>query len=777
MASFDFKNIETKWSPKYEGFSGYHGLDESGKEKMYVLQEFPYPSGSGLHVGHAFSMTGSDVFARYMRMRGKNVLFPMGWDAFGLPTENYAIKTGIKPQEATKANTEKYKNQMMSLGLSFDWEREVNTTDPSYYKWTQWIFIKLFEKGLAYKQEMPINWCPKDKIGLANEEVIDGKCERCGTQTVRRNISQWIVKITDYAERLIDGLDQTTFISKVKAAQVNWIDKRVGAKIKFGLASDENEYIEVFTTRPDTLMGATFMVISPEHPLVEKIMSSGGETEEIKKYIGEAKKKSDMERAELSKDKTGVFSGVMAINPGNGKQIPVWIADYVLMGYGTGAIMSVPSHDERDGEFAKKYNLPIDNEFVPDDKMIDLVVSKGVGEKAINYHLRDWIFSRQHYWGEPIPMVNCPSCGWVSVPLEQLPVVLPEVEHYQPTETGESPLANISEWVETKCPKCGGAAKRETDTMPNWAGSDWYFLRYLDPNNDKEISSMEKMEKWMPVDVYVGGDEHNTLHLLYSRFIYQFLWDLGVMPKNCPEPYNRRLSHGVILGPDGNRMSKSKGNVINPDVVMEKYGTDALRTYMMFMGPFDATMVWNERSLVGVKRFLDRFYSFVVENSGKWSMTDRKNEVLINKLVKEVGEDFNDFKFNTAVARFMETLNALIKNEGQISDSDLGRMVRAIAPLAPFVSEELWSDLSGDFSVHTQPWPDYDEKLIKSEKIKISVQVNGKVRGVVEVNADAGEEEVKNEALQNENVKKYFVDKEIKKVIYIEGRTISFVLA
>lgn len=769
--SYDFKEAENKWLDRYEIFSGYKGKDFGDKKKKYILVEFPYPSGSGLHVGHAFSMTGADVYARFQRMKGFNVMFPMGWDAFGLPTENYAIKMGLKPQVVTKENTDMFRKQMKRLAFSFDWEREVDTTDPDYYKWTQWIFTKLFEKGLAHKQEMAINWCPSCKIGLANEEVVDGKCERCGTETERRTISQWVVKITAYAERLLDGLKDTNFIDKVKAAQTNWIDKRTGAKIRFAV-KDSQEILEVFTTRPDTLLGATFMVIAPEHKLVNKVIDN----EEVRKYVADTKKKSEMERTELSKEKTGVFSGLFAINPLTGKEIPVWIADYVLASYGTGAIMAVPSHDERDEAFATKYGLEIDREFVPDETLIETVVSKGVGEKSVNYHLRDWIFSRQHYWGEPIPMVKCPVCGWVTVPEEQLPVRLPEVEKYQPTDSGESPLANITEWVETTCPKCGGKAKRETDTMPNWAGSDWYFLRYIDPKNNEKLADIKKMEYWMPVDVYVGGDEHNTLHLLYSRFIYQFLYDLGAVPKNIPEPYDKRLSHGVILGPDGNRMSKSHGNVIVPDSVADVFGTDVLRTYMMFMGPFDATMAWNERSLVGVKRFIERFFSLVTEKKGKYEVTEVKGMEVVHRLVKGVGEDIAEFKYNTAVAKMMEAVNELTKSEVQIADNELSMFVRVLAPFAPFAAEELWGVLGREFSVHTAEWPGYDEKYLVSDVMTLSVQINGKLRGTVEVAPDATEETVRKAAQEQEKVKKYLDAGTVRKVIYIQGKTINFVV-
>lgn len=774
MKNFDFNEVEDKWKQKLEGFGGYKGVDmDLSRKKFYMLTEFPYPSGSGLHVGHAFSMTGADVYARFQRMKGKNVVFPMGWDAFGLPTENFAIKTGIKPQEATKQNTDKFKLQMESLGFSFDWDREVNTTDPAYYKWTQWIFTKLFEKGLAYKQEMPINWCPSCKIGLANEEVINGKCERCGTGVEKRTQSQWVVKITAYADKLIDGLSQTDFIEKVKASQINWIDRREGAKVRFQLF-DSEEQIEVFTSRVDTLAGATFLVVAPEHKLVERVKDRF----EVQEYLNRVKNKSELERTDLNKDKTGVFSGLYAINPYTKEQIPVWIADYVLMSYGTGAIMAVPSHDERDGEFAKKFNVKIDWEFKPDLSMIEWVTNNGVGEVAVTYHLRDWIFSRQHYWGEPIPMIYCENDGWVSVSESELPVVLPEVEAYQPTDTGESPLANIKEWVQTVCPKCGGLAKRETDTMPNWAGSDWYFLRYIDPKNNQSLADEEKLKYWLPVDIYVGGDEHNTLHLLYSRFIYQFLWDLGVVPKEYPEPYKKRLSHGIILGPDGNKMSKSKGNVIVPGEMIQKYGADAVRMYMMFMGPFDATMAWNEQALVGVKRFVDRLYRLVaekVENKALFEQSDKEIKVLINRLVKESGDDLSSFKFNTIVARLMGLLNQLEKN-GMVSTDDLKKVVLVMAPMAPFVSEELWEMLGGDFSVHSQNWPKYDETLMVSDLVKLSVQINGKFRGVVELHPEAEESEVMDKIKRESNLSKYLENGQITKTIYIKGKTINLVV-
>ena len=781
----------------------YRAVDFSEREKRYILVEFPYPSGSGLHVGHAFSFIAADIYSRYLRMQGKNVLFPMGWDAFGLPTENYAIKTGQKPQLVTQQNTETFKRQMHELGLSFDWEREINTTDPSYYKWTQWIFIKLWEKGLAYKTEMPINWCPSCKVGLANEEVVDGKCERCGAETTRRRISQWVVKITAYADRLIEGLNKTDFIDKVRAAQINWIGRSSGASVKFPL-KDNGEPLEIFTTRPDTLWGATFMVIAPEHPLVEKILDNA----EVAQYVEEARKKSELERTELSREKTGVFSGLMAINPCTGREIPIWISDFVLATYGTGAIMAVPAHDERDHAFAKKFNLPIVpvieapaawdyNEAayvgyegksinsgvisgLPTAEAIPAAIrwleEQGLGKESVSYHLRDWIFSRQHYWGEPIPMIYCQDCGWNPVPETDLPVVLPEVEAYQPTDTGESPLAAIESWVKTTCPRCGKPARRETDTMPNWAGSDWYFLRYCDPHNDHALADMEKLRYWMPVDVYIGGDEHNTLHLLYSRFIYQFLHDIGAVPPEIPEPYQVRLSHGVILGPDGQRMSKSRGNVIVPDSYVEKYGADALRAYMMFIGPFDATMAWNERAFMGVRRFLDRFNAFVTGCKGKYADTDPAMKRIIHKLIKAVGEDLSSFKFNTAVAKMMEALNDLQDINGAVSDADLRDLVKTTAPIIPFMAEELWKLLGGEGTVHAHMWAEYDPELVLDILIEIPIQVNGKLRGKLEISRDASEEEVRQQASQIESVARFLQRGEVIKVIYRKGQLINFVV-
>jgi leucyl-tRNA synthetase len=789
----DFKLIEEKWQKYWEEHPEISSANnDSKKGKKYVLVEFPYPSGSGLHIGHTFSFTGGDVYARFKRMQGLNVLFPMGWDAFGLPTENYAIKMKRKPQEITRENTDMFRKQMKKLAFSFDWSREVNTTDPKYYKWTQWIFIQLFKKGLAYKKEMPINWCPSCKIGLANEEVVDGKCERCGAEVSRRNISQWVVKITDYADKLIEGLNETNFIDKVKQAQVNWIGKSEGAKIKFKI-KDSEKYLEVFTTRPDTLFGATFMVIAPEHELSLEMAKTN---EEIKKYIADSRKKSDLERTELSKDKTGVFSGLYAINPVNNKEIPVWISDFVLANYGTGAIMSVPAHDERDNAFAKKFGLEIIsvyndeekvinseflNELTKEEalvKMIKWIEEKGIGEKTASYHLRDWIFSRQHYWGEPIPMVNCPKCGWVPVPDDQLPIVLPEVEAYEPTDDGKSPLSKIESFVKTKCPVCGEEAERETDTMPNWAGSDWYFLRYIDPYNDIEIASQELMKYWSPVDIYIGGDEHNVLHLLYSRFIYKFLWDLGAVPKEIREPYYKRISHGVILGPDNQRMSKSRGNVIVPEQVSEVYGVDVVRMYLMFMGPFDSTMAWNEKTVAGVKRFLERFDRFINLHSD--SQTDSSDEVkvIINKLIKGVTEDLETFKYNTAVAKMMEALNSLMAiREIKIGLNELKILIKLIAPLAPYTAEEL-NSLWEKTSVHMTEWPIIDEKYLVEEEITIMIAINGKVRSELKVNSTKQNDKdyVLDLAKKDVNIIRWLGTNDIVKEVYVSGKMVNLVI-
>ncbi len=828
-----FLEIEKKWGEVWEKEGWYQAKDESAKKKKYVLVEFPYPSGSGLHVGHAFSMVGADVYARKKRMEGNEVMFPMGWDAFGLPTENHAIKTGRKPQEVTKENTDTFREQMKRMAFSVDWDREVNTTDPSYYKWTQWIFLQLFKQGLAFKEEKPINWCPDCKTGLANEEVVDGKCERCGSKAGKKNLSQWVLRITEYADRLSEDLDEIDFPKRVVAAQRNWIGKSSGGKVRFKVKGKEEE-LEVFTTRPDTLWGVTFMVLAPEHKLVGEL-----EDQKVRDYVKEAGNKSELERAELSKEKTGVDTGLVAINPVNDKEIPIWVSDFVLGSYGTGAIMAVPAHDQRDWEFATKFKLDIipvvdtgedwdyskgsykevskgkmiNSDFIngmkPEEaikKTIGWLSEKGIGEEAVSYHLRDWIFSRQHYWGEPIPMVYCKSCaqkeiswwetkegenfkskfklskeqkkgvvGWFPVTEKELPIELPEVEKYEPTGTGESPLAEIAEWVECECPNCGGKGKRETDTMPNWAGSSWYFLRYVDSKNDKELGDMEKLKKWMPVDIYFGGDEHTTLHLLYSRFWHKFLYDLGVVPGS--EPYQRRVVHGVILGSDGNRMSKSKGNGVSPDDVWEEYGVDATRTYLMFIGPYEGTMAWDDRALKGVRRFLERFEK-LIGNGKKDVVSSDRVKVIVNKTVKKVSEDVDGIRFNTGVAALMKALNELGKEKDELGKKEKEMLIKVLGVYAPYLSEELWERMGNEGSVHWSVWPKWEEKYLLDEKVEIPVSVNGKVRGRVEVETNKvdDQEEILKLAREDGAVKEWIKDKEIVKEIYVVGRMVNFVV-
>lgn len=806
----DFKVIEAKWQKYWaehpELYSSENSKSNNLKsKKKYILVEFPYPSGSGLHVGHAFSFTGGDIYARYKRMQGNNVLFPMGWDAFGLPTENYAIKTKRKPQEVTRENTEKFKSQMKNLAYSFDWEREINTSDPNYYMWTQWIFIQLFKKGLAHKEEMPINWCPSCKIGLANEEVVGGSCERCGSEVERKTISQWVVNITKYADKLIEGLSKTDFIDKVKRAQINWIGKSEGAKINFQLSINNNQLktntLEVFTTRPDTLPGVTFMVIAPEHELVKSLKSKVEKEkwEEIENYVMNSRKKSDLERTELNKQKTGVFTGFYAINPFNQKQIPIWISDFVLCGYGTGAIMGVPAHDERDKAFAKKFKLPIVPVIEKKDayeKMLNFLEEKKIGERSASYHLRDWIFSRQHYWGEPIPMIYCEKDDWVPVLEEDLPIELPEVEAYEPTDDGQSPLSKIDSFVMCKCPICGGEARRETDTMPNWAGSDWYYLAYCFANkiNNQETitkkqnskiktddtfinifsSSQEELKKWLPVDIYIGGDEHNTLHLLYSRFIYLFLYDIGVLPKEIPEPYFKRMSHGVILGPDNQRMSKSRGNVVVPETIADKYGVDVLRLYLMFMGPFTGTMAWNEKTLMGIKRFLDRFEVFIDKQIKYKGDSSDKARLIINKTIKEIGNDLDNFGFNTAIAKLMEAINTIDK----AGKEDLKKLIQLLAPMAPYSAEEAWQKLGERNSVHQSNWPDYNKDLLVSHTVTLPVAINGKMREKLEIERDkVGDKEyIMNLVENNEKIKKWLLGKKVEKEILVPGKMLNLVI-
>jgi len=792
MKAYKHKLIEKKWQKSWEKQEFFRAEDGSSKPKYYCLIEFPYPSGAGLHVGHVRSQTALDIIARKKRMDGFNVLYPIGWDAFGLPTENFAIKTGKHPTVVTKENIAIFKKQIKSLGISFDWSREIDTTDPNYYKWTQWIFLKLFEKGLAYKKEMPINWCPKCKIGLANEEVIDGKCERCGTQSERRNMAQWMLKITEYADRLIEDLETVEYLEKIKSQQINWIGRSYGAEIKFKIANSK-EQITVFTTRPDTIFGATFLVLSPEHELVSKITTAQHEAE-VLKYQDDARKKSELERTQLQKEKTGVFTGASAINPMTGKEIPIFIADYVLTSYGTGAIMAVPAHDERDFEFAKKYNLEIIKVIVggegetcwsgegkmmnsseyddlsnieATDRIISKLESQNVGKKMTQYHLRDWVFSRQHYWGEPIPIVYCEKCGTVPLNEKDLPLKLPMVEKYEPTDNGESPLAAITEWVNTKCPRCGESARRETDTMPNWAGSSWYFLRYIDPKNKTALADADKLKYWMPIDLYNGGMEHTTLHLLYSRFWNKFLYDIGAVPVS--EPYQRRVSHGMILAPDGQKMSKSRGNVINPDDIVQEFGADVLRMYEMFMGPYDQAVNWDLNGVRGTRRFIEKIFNF-----DKF-VDDENSEVtsLLHKTIKKVTEDIDGRYFNTAVSAMMIFLNKI--SELGCSKQTFKTFLQLLSPFVPHLAEELWTKMGEENSIFLTTWPKYLENLLVGATIEVVVQVNGKLRDKLSVAPDISEEEIRKLALASENVQKFLEGKEPKKVIYVKGKLVSVV--
>lgn len=749
---YDPQKIEPKWQKYWEKLGLYKAEDSSKKPKRYILVEFPYPSGDGLHVGHARSYSALDTMAKKKRMQGYNVLFPMGWDAFGLPTENYAIKTGVHPIEVTKKNIETFKKQMKSLGLSFDWSREINTTDPEYYKWTQWIFLQFFKKGLAYQTEMPINWCPKCKIGLANEEVVDGKCERCGAETGKRNKKQWLLKITAYADRLIEDLKLVDYPERIKIQQINWIGRSEGVEIDF---SD----IKVFTTRPDTILGATFLVLSPDHPKSKTFKNL-----QVKDYINKS-------RVNYNKEKTGVFSGEYAINPATNEKIPIWIADYVLMDYGTGAIMAVPDCDERDKEFAQKYNLEIKKtELVDSEKIVKKIKAK----QMINYHLRDWIFTRQHYWGEPIPLIHCEKCGVVPVDEKDLPVELPYVKDYEPTDTGESPLSAIKKWVNVKCPKCGGKAKRETDTMPNWAGSNWYYLRYCDPKNKKELANMKKLKYWMPVDLYNGGMEHVTLHLLYSRFVYKFLYDIGVVP--TLEPYQRRCAHGMVLGSDGKKMSKSLGNVINPDEIVEKYGADSLRLYELFMGPYEDAISWSTEGFQGCSRFLKKVWNVFQDQEKIKEKTSSKLTRKLHYTIKKVGEDIDNMKFNTAVSFMMEFVNLWTGKDEFLSKKDAESFLKILAPFCPHIAEELWANLDKKKSIFLESWPEYDEKLIKKEMIELVIQINGKMRDKIEVKSDISEDEAKKIVLSNDKIKSWLNNQEPKKIIFVKNKLINIVI-
>lgn len=797
------KDIEKKWQDIWDNEEAFKvGLDKS-KPKYYALVEFPYPSGQGLHVGHPRPYTAMDIVARKRRMQGYNVLFPMGWDAFGLPTENYAIKNKIHPKIVTKNNVAHFKEQLKALGYSFDWSREVNTTDENYYKWTQWIFLQLFKKGLAYKSEMPINFCTSCKVGLANEEVVNGLCERCGSEVIRKMQSQWMLKITDYADKLIDGLDQVDYIEKVKVSQKNWIGRSEGAEVQFKL-KDKEETLLIYTTRPDTLFGATYMVISPEHPLIEKYKEDIENYSEIVAYREQAARKSDFERTELAKDKTGVcLKGISAINPVNNKEIPVWVSDYVLMSYGTGAIMAVPAHDTRDWDFAKKFGLPIievvaggdvQNEAFTDvatgklcnsdfldgmevkdakEAIINWLEEKGIGHRKVNFKLRDWVFSRQRYWGEPIPIIKCPCCGYVPLDESELPLRLPEVESYMPTDTGESPLAAMRDWVETICPKCGQKAERETDTMPQWAGSSWYFLRYTDPDNQEAFASKEALEYWMPVDWYNGGMEHTTLHLLYSRFWHKFLYDQELVP--CNEPYKKRTSHGMILGENGEKMSKSRGNVVNPDDIVNEFGADTLRTYEMFIGAFDLSAAWSMEGVKGCRRFLDRVWKLqdmLIEGEEYRPELETK----LHQTIKKVSNDFENLKFNTAIAAMMGLVNDFYK-ANSITKGEFATLILLLNPVAPHMTEELWEMFYAQKGkAYQQKWPEYDEAKTIESTVEIAVQINGKVKATVLVSLDEEETSVKEKAHAIPAIADLIEGKSIVKEIYVKGRILNIVI-
>ncbi len=797
---YDYTSIEKKWQNIWDEKHAFEAKNDYSKPKYFALVEFPYPSGQGLHIGHPRPYTALDIVSRKKRMQGYNVLFPMGWDAFGLPTENYAIKNKIHPRTVTENNVKRFKAQLKMLGLSFDWSREINTTDPEYYKWTQWIFLQLFKHGLAYKKEMAVNFCTSCKVVLANEEVVNGVCERCGSEVIRKVKSQWMLKITDYADRLIDDLEPLDFIERVKTQEINWIGRSYGAEVDFSTTYGDN--IRVFTTRPDTLFGATYMVIAPEHKLIDKWKDSLKNYDEILKYRADAAKKSDFERTELAKDKTGVrLDGVCAINPVTEKQIPIFVSDYVLATYGTGAIMAVPAHDTRDWEFAKKFDLPIievvaggdvQNEPFTDvatgnmvnsgfldglsvedakKKIIEYLTEKGIGEKKTNFKLRDWVFSRQRYWGEPVPLVYCEKCGWVPIPEEELPLKLPELDAYEPTDNGESPLSKATEWVNTTCPKCGGEAKRETDTMPNWAGSSWYFLRYCDPNNCDALAAKEALDYWMPVDWYNGGMEHVTLHLLYSRFWSKFLYDIGVL--SCKEPYLKRTAHGMILGENGEKMSKSRGNVINPDDIVRDYGADALRLYEMFIGDFEKSAPWSQASIKGCRRFLERVAALTDMVKGTGSTP--RLESLFHKTVKKVTEDIDGMKFNTAIAALMSLINE-IYSVGTLTKDELKTFTLLLCPFAPHLCEEIWESLGEKDLCSLAPWPEYDESKTVDDTVTIGIQVNGKIRGSVELAKDADKETALEAARKNDRVAAQIDGKTIVKEIYIPGKIINIVV-
>ena len=794
--------IEKKWQKIWDENKTFHSEIDHDKEKYYALVEFPYPSGQGLHVGHPRPYTALDVVSRKRRLEGYNVLYPMGWDAFGLPTENYAIKNKIHPSKVTEDNIKNFKGQLKSIGFSFDWDREINTTNPEYYKWSQWIFIQLYKHGLAYKNEMSVNWCPSCQVGLANEEVVDGKCERCGTEVVHKMKNQWMLKITEYADRLIDDLDEVDFEDRIKAQQINWIGRSNGANVNFNL-KEVDEKLTVYTTRPDTIFGVTYMVISPEHPILEDYKEKIQNYQDVLSYQEEARKKSDFERAELNKDKTGVMlDGISAINPLSGKEIPIWVSDYVLMSYGTGAIMAVPAHDSRDYEFAKTFDMPIipvyetankeelpltdinkgnsiNSEFLnglnaadAKKKSIEYIEENNLGEATTNFKLRDWVFSRQRYWGEPIPMVYCEEHGWNPVDESELPIMLPEVDTYEPTATGESPLSEIKDFVNTTCPVCGGPAKRETDTMPQWAGSSWYYLRYMDPHNNEAIASDQALNYYSPVDWYNGGMEHTTLHLLYSRFWHKFLYDLGVVPTK--EPYQKRTSHGMILGEDHQKMSKSRGNVVNPDDIIRDYGADTLRTYEMFIGDFGSTAIWSDEGVRGCRKYLERVYNMLdlVEDGEEYS---KDLEVSIHQTIKKVSEDYENLKFNTAIASLMSLSNEM-RSIGKITKADFRTYLILLNPVAPHLTEELWELAGFDGMLNQTTWPSYDEKKLVLDEFEMPVQINGKMRGKVLMAMEASEEDAISAAKSDSNIFNHLDGKEIRKIIYVPGKILNIVV-
>ncbi|NLL93084.1 MAG: leucine--tRNA ligase [Clostridiales bacterium] len=799
---YNHKVVEKKWQKIWDDNKAFAVTNDFTKPKFYALVEFPYPSGQGLHVGHPRPYTALDIVARKRRMQGYNVLYPMGWDAFGLPTENYAILNKIHPKIVTKNNVARFKEQLHSLGYSFDWDREINTTDPEYYKWTQWIFLKLFNAGLAYKTEMPINWCTSCKVGLANEEVVNGVCERCGSEVVRKVKSQWMLKITEYAQKLIDDLDGVDYIEKVKVSQKNWIGRSEGAEVDFSI-KDKEDKLRIYTTRPDTLFGVTYMVVSPEHPIIDKYKDEIGNWDEIVDYRNMASKKSDFERTELAKDKSGVqIQGITAINPVNGREIPVWISDYVLMTYGTGAIMAVPAHDDRDWEFAKKFNLPLIQVVGKDGAVVDIeaeaftdvatgvlmnsdfldglevkdakvkiiqfLEEKNIGIKKVNFKLRDWVFSRQRYWGEPIPIVKCDKCGYVALPESELPLELPEVESYMPTDNGESPIAAMTDWVNTTCPCCGGAAKRETDTMPQWAGSSWYFLRYTDPDNTQALASKEALNYWLPVDWYNGGMEHTTLHLLYSRFWHKFLYDQGVV--STKEPYQKRTSHGMILGSNGEKMSKSRGNVVNPDDIVSEYGADTLRTYEMFIGAFDLSASWSEDGVKGCRRFLDRVWKLqdMLNDDMNYS---KSMETMMHQTIKKVSNDFENLKYNTAIAAMMALINEFYK-QGSVTKGEFKTLLALLNPVAPHITEELWSIAGFENSVYQSTWPEYEEAKTVESIVEIAVQINGKTKTTISIDKDAAKDDVI--AMAKEAISDKLTG-DIIKEIYVPGRIVNIV--